>query len=709
MKLHNLFVFCGLAAAMLSTATFISCDDDEDYAISNNSVVTQITTGEAVPTAISAVVRGTVSGLASLSPSRYQVGTVFGTSEMLESSGTRVLGKLDSDGSVTTTLTGLTQGQTYYYATFVTLQGRVTKYGETKSFMATNATVATAEATQISACKAVINGQINGANEVLDAATVGFRYALSPDGVADGYVITLPEATGSFSAPLSGLLPGTTYYYAAFSGLDKNELMGEVRSFTTASQAIEYVDLGLSVLWAKTNIGAESEEEAGATGGFGDLTFFSRSTNFDNYTPWDLVGSDDMVYLLDIDGESTMKSHMPTIDQYRELLEKTTQSVEEVNGVKGVRFTGAGGASIFLPLAGYREGEQLIDGTTGYYWTNQISKTNERYAKTVALDADGSIRIADSELFRALSVRTVRLPDVIKVNNDNLVYGDLEGNGRLRLELYNEWGSTKANPVIDVNNMRCEKNLAVTFRLSGISGNLKDGAPTSFVAGLEYSDPDWSPSYWSDLQMHKYEAVVSGDGTYTVWAEFDDVAEGAVVFCIDIADLMANIVDPSLVKAEIVSVDTDVNVDQVINTSCVEFQNKDNNGVDGRIEIYNEFGKGGSACPQTYNGSLAFNGMCAVQFTISGIEGNLKDGADGSYKAEMSYADASWDPSYWGGASYGFENISKDGTYTVFTWLNGDCEGAVVWAIELYGLWKDLVDPSAVTVSVDRIMTPHKL
>ncbi len=856
MKLQSLFYTIGIVAVTTAaTTTFTSCDDEAEYSISSNELISQITTDGATVTAISAVVQGTVSDLSKVSPARYQVGAIYGATEDLQSSGTRVVGTVDADGKITANITGLTQGNTYYYATFVLLQGKVLKLGEVKSLVATNAAVATADATGVSANKVTLNGQVNGADDVLDASTVGFRYALSADEVETGYYVSVAEAIGTFSATLSGLLPATTYYYAAVSQVDKNALVGNVSSFTTESQEIEYVDLGLSVLWAKTNIGAESEEELGARGGFGDQTFFERSSSADYYTPWDLEGDDDMTAMLDLDGYSEIKSKMPTVAQFKELIANTTQEVAEVNGVKGIRFTAANKESIFLPLAGYRDGEAIESlDAAGFYWSKQMSPSNELYAKSLCLNADGTVSMGDTRLNLALPVRTVRAmegiyvsnarlkygdiegngnfridiynewdgsgacgdespinrddvvfhqnlavtfqlsgitaegdfqaymvfsdgtwttqnwsyndngnascivngdgvytmmidgagsglgifaidvlglgtacggtdgitakiikleADVaksgIKVNTSNLVFGDIESNGRLRLELYNEYGESKANPVVDVTKLVCNKNMAVTFKLGGITDNLKEGAPESFVAGLEYSDPTWGVSYWSDLQMHQYEALVNGDGTYTVWAEFGSTANGAVVFCVDIADLMANIVDPDKVTAEIISVVPDANVDQVVEAAPVSFQNKDGNGVDGRIEIYNEYGNGGSVSPQVYNDKLKFSGLCAVQFTIAGIDGNLKEGAAGSYKSELSYAAASWDPNYWGGAPFGSAEVTKDGTYTVFAWLNGNCSGAVVWTIELYGLWQDLVSTESVTVSVDRIITPNKL
>jgi hypothetical protein len=289
-----------------------------------------------------------------------------------------------------------------------------------------------------------------------------------------------------------------------------------------------------------------------------------------------------------------------------------------------------------------------------------------------------------------------------------IVFGDIEGNGRLRIEIYNEYGATSANPPIDPTSIKFSKNMVVTFTLSGITNNLKSGAAGSYVAGLQYSDPTWGVSYWSDLNMGKYEAMVNGDGTYTVWMEVTTQANGAIVFCVDIAGLWADITDTSKVGVEVNSIKLDADVDQAVNQSIVNFNNKDGNGVDGRIEIYNEYGLSGAAAPGYYNNSLFFNGMLLVDFTINGITGNLVSGASGSYDAELSYAAASWDPSYWGGANYGSATVTGDGTYQVFTYLKGDCVGAVVWTIELYNLWKDLADPSKVSVTINKVITPGK-
>ena len=170
----------------LTSYLLFSCSEEESYSASTSPVVTSITTGEAAVTAISATAYGTVQDLSNMASSTYQVGAVYGTMSDPTNGGTRQIGSIDDQGNVSTAISGLTEGTTYYYATFVTLQGKVTKYGEVKSFTATDADVATLDAASITACTAVLNGQAAGISDILASSAVGFNYALTAEGVATG-------------------------------------------------------------------------------------------------------------------------------------------------------------------------------------------------------------------------------------------------------------------------------------------------------------------------------------------------------------------------------------------------------------------------------------------------------------------------------------------------------------------------------------------
>ena len=154
------------------------------------------------------------------------------------------------------------------------------------------------------------------------------------------------------------------------------------------------------------------------------------------------------------------------------------------------------------------------------------------------------------------------------------------------------------------------------------------------------------------------------------------------------------------------SIKFDVDPEFTMDFSKTEFNNKDGNGTDGRIEIYNEYGN--TKANGVDASALAFAGNMIVNFTITGIDGNLKDSASKNYKTELSYAAASWNPNYWGGSEFGRTYVKGDGTYEVSASLADYCSGAVVWTIELYDLWKDLVDPAKVQVKINSVLTPGK-
>lgn len=691
-----------LSGILLLAATLfaVSCDEEEIYSVRTGEIISEITTGTASVTAISAEVLGTVKDLTLVSSGSYEVGAYYGTTTDPTTTGSKKSGSVDENGNVTTTITGLTTGTTYYYATYVTLQNKVTRFGEIKSFVATNIQVTTKEAADITSSKATFAADITGTDGV-EAFESGVKLSLSSDGITSGISREL--------STVGGLLPGTTYYYAAFAKVGDGYVYGETKTFTSATQTMEYVDLGLSIMWAKHNIGADTESEAGTLFGYGDPTGMSTSTKPEDYPSSDIAGGvNDIIHGLNLDSDSPMKSLMPTHAQITELVNNTTHEWTTVDGVEGMRFTAKNGNSIFLPAAGYRDGETITPDDVGYYWSGNISSIHNDYANTLTFNSS-SAKAGFSKRNLGLSLRSVRAYAKVNPESGKLVFGDIEGNGRLRIEIYNEYGATATNPPIDKASIKFSRNMVVSFTLTGITDNLKDGAAGSYVAGLQFADTSWAVQYWSEFDMDKkYEALVTGDGAYTVWMEPSVRADGAIVFCVDIANLGADIEDWSKVGVEVNSIKMDADIVQEINHSIVNFNNRDGNKTDGRIEIYNEYGTTGTTAPGAYKSSLRFNGLMLVEFAIDGIDGNLVEDASRNYDAVLSYADQSWDPSYWGGADYGNATVSGDGTYQVYAYLLGNCEGAVVWTIELYQLWKDLVDPSKVNVSINKVITPGK-
>lgn len=868
-----------LTGIMLLLALVVASCNDDDYSANTADIITTIETGSAEAGATSASVSGTVLDLSKAAASSYNVGVAYSTSED-PTSGTKVPGTLAENGTVTATLSGLTINKTYYYCTYVTLQGKVTKYGDVKSFVTTNAEIATADAA-FTEVTANLSGTINIATAASDVVVKGILVSTDEAKVKSGrlYKASADTEGNVISIPLSGLVPGQTYYYVAYTKVNSEEKYGEVKSFTTKAQNVEFVDLGLSVEWATVNVGALNPEEAGGLYGFGDKTLFNISTQASNYVHEGIQGSANDLASLFILGSFT-----PSKEQMEELLNNTTKEYTTVNGVAGYRFTAQNGNSIFLPFTGTRTGDTVSDESSlGAYWTSDIDDVDADHGAALSM-TEGNVMVNSANLYEGLAIRPVRTPNrplkleylyktwcidldadgksalwkgplyyygmddswntvtngyklpagsdswifdptyaestwlatpknfgtmtfkedgtvivddkgngkhyegtftidtenhtislkdakilhldnfdnlstnwstelkvlsltedglqiaavrdnssdegpclltqnyvnsalvggngkELTVDNSKLVYGDLEsGKGNIRLELYNEWGSTKENSCIDPAALQFSKNLAVTFKLTGVQ--FKEGAVGQYNAALSFASSDWGVQYWGGTA--KQDALVNGDGTYTVWLSTNGTTvTGPTVFCVDIAGMANDLVDVSALKAEIVSIKTDANESKLYNSIAVDnskilFNNKDGNKTDGRIEIYNEYGDT-KADPGVNINDVNFSGRMTVTFTVSGIDGNLKDDATGDYKAELSYADSSWDPNYWGGG-IGVAKVTKDGTYTVYADLGNDqCEGAVVWCVELYGLWKDLVDTSKVKVAIDEITTEGNL
>lgn len=689
-----------------------SCSDDDDYAAATGNVISTVETGDASVTAISATITGKVLDLTKQDASSYTVGVVYGTNPDPTTAGSKQPGTIDETGNVTTTLSGLTKGNTYYYATYVQLQGIVTKYGDVKSFVATDAQIATADAADVTCTKATLAATVNGLQGILvEGETTmhyGFKISTSEADVQNGIDYPVSAKTNNVSQRVESLLPGTTYYYTSYFELGDGFVYGDTKSFTTPAQSMEYVDLGLSVLWAKCNLGAEAEQESGILLGYGDVTGMNQSTYLIDYnSAEDIAGTaKDILSHVNIDNGALMHSTTPTADQISELIAKTTQTEAEVEGVKGIKFTGCNGNSIFLPYTGYRDGTTKIgEGNQGLYWSGNNYSVASDYSHTLNL-TNGTASSGLSARNLGLAIRSVRQSPELKVDNSKLVVGDIEGNGRIRIEIFNQYGSTGSNPGITAEQIKFTKNMVVTFKLSGVSDNMKEGTG-SHVAGLEYADASWDPSRWSDFTSSKYDANITGDGVYTVWMETGgNEAEGAAVFCIDINNLSADAIDPSKIKAEIQSIKFDVDPSFVMDFSKTEFVNKDGDNTNGRIEIYNEYGN--TKANGVDASALSFVGNMIVNFTITGIDGNLKDSASKNYRTELSYSEPNWTYAYWGGSEFGRTYVKGDGTYEVSASLTGQCNGAVVWTIELYDLWKDLVDTSKVKVKINSVLVPGK-
>jgi hypothetical protein len=381
----------------------ISCNDDMDYSIASGTLVTEIATGSADVTANSAELHGTVKGLESQSSAAYEVGVKFGTTP---ESLTANIGTLDGN-TITVSKTELTTNTTYYYQAYVTLQNKVTYTGEVKSLITTDAKVATKAATG-GLMKATVGGTLSD-YPTGSGVTCGVVMSMSSnvEDVRAGLILANSQLAGDFAFEQAGLLPGKTYYYAAYINLGSGIVYGDVKSFTTQTYELDidndFVDLGLSKKWAKYNMGASSEAEYGGLFAYGDLTGLNNSTKVSDYVP------DTDIYLTqyDICYSVYPNTTLPTSDDFAELFNSCTSVWTTKEGVSGYEFTGPNGNKLFLPAAGSRTGNNLTDqGNLGTYLTGSINSGNKDFNLSYAF-GNGFADKAVSPRYTALAVRPV--------------------------------------------------------------------------------------------------------------------------------------------------------------------------------------------------------------------------------------------------------------------------------------------------------------
>ena len=116
---------------------------------------------------------------------------------------------------------------------------------------------------------------------------------------------------------------------------------------------------------------------------------------------------------------------MPTIEEIRELISGTTQSFIDIDGnecskeqaqngvieqgkLKGVKFTGSNGNSIFIPAAGSCD-ESLLDGVGmgGKLWSSSLNGGHDGSARNLGFDYDGDVDERSDDRCYGRSVRGV--------------------------------------------------------------------------------------------------------------------------------------------------------------------------------------------------------------------------------------------------------------------------------------------------------------
>lgn len=178
---------------------------------------------------------------------------------------------------------------------------------------------------------------------------------------------------------------------------------------TGTANNFEYVDMGLSVKWARCNLGATAPEEYGGLFAWGEISEkedFSWE-NYRFYLSGDVwSGNMEFSKYSVADGRSTLEPdddaarqilggewRIPTSDEIKELIDNCSFTEVKLNGIKGMALTSRiNGNSIFLPFAGSLEQiGSFGTGRYGNYWSSDLDKKHQYCAYILYLTNKASL------------------------------------------------------------------------------------------------------------------------------------------------------------------------------------------------------------------------------------------------------------------------------------------------------------------------------
>lgn len=166
----------------------------------------------------------------------------------------------------------------------------------------------------------------------------------------------------------------------------------------------QWVDLGLSVLWAAWNVNATSPEEYGEYYAWGETEVKTYYTwgNYDykerfnygsvpgSYYSGVFIGEEisnttyDVAYIYSEDN-----ARMPTLAEFQELIDNCSIEPGTYNDINGNYVIGPNGNHIFLPFAGYKaDDKHYSEGSIGCFWTGTYYKKDNDKAYCITSRKD---------------------------------------------------------------------------------------------------------------------------------------------------------------------------------------------------------------------------------------------------------------------------------------------------------------------------------
>ena len=276
--------------------------------------------------------------------------------------------------------------------------------------------------------------------DILDKAMKALQEQAKANGVANGQIQEQLKALATtVNTILEEVRTGKAEAAKAFAEILQKiqELIDKINN--SKPRIPEAIDLGLSVLWSDTYLGASTPLEFGDYYAWGELKTkevydwsnykFARPSDDDpnkylltkyciHESYWGGVGPMDNKKHLDAEDDVAKaklggKWRMPTIDEVKELCANCTWELKDINDVKCLIGTSKlNGKTITLSFSGYRDGdkvEYLTEALT--FWSNEIDARVEYEVNSHSLVCIPSYRETPSDgsgpRYLGLSIRPV--------------------------------------------------------------------------------------------------------------------------------------------------------------------------------------------------------------------------------------------------------------------------------------------------------------
>lgn len=295
----------------------------------------------------------------------------------------------------------------------------------------------------------------------------------------------------------------------------------------------------------------------------------------------------------------------------------------------------------------------------------------------------------------------------VAIDASKVLYGDIEEKGNFRIEIYNEYGSTKADPCYDFTTFSWTTELKVQFTLDVV-----DKAVEAPIA-IQFASGDWSSSVWQTAETAT--ATANGAGTYKVSLSTEDFivtnedgttteapesVNGLMVFCVDLLGMDAAL---KAMGKEVALTDIKVTADGAavaVDASKVACADIEENG-NCRIEIYNEYGVT-KADPAVDAANFVWTDTLEIEFTIDIVDKTYE------YPMAFQYSNLDWSFGIWQGEADACGTFTGNGTYSVTISSESmevdNTAGVMVFCLDILGLAYDVVDFDAVQITDIKVL-----